>query len=645
MGRLSMAVASLALVAGGVAQATGDAARGREVAVVCAPCHGHDGVSPSPAFPILAGQFETYLATSIRAYQGGQRTEAVMSEAVRTLTAQQIDDVAAWYASQQGLAAPRPTYSGPDEAALAAAVGAGADARAAGPAVPARAMSPAPAAAAPPPRPPTAADELAACPVDNPNLPETQDFDRDGLPDRYDAAPADASEFAKDGDGDGWYEICDIRQLQAIRTLGAGAGNATGLGWPARAARRYELARDLDAGVIVNFLPIGDCGPQQDCTRAGETLGFTGSLEGHSHVIRRLRIARPETGGVGLFGVVAQPGAIRGVVLEKADVTGLHGVGALVGINFGLVADCRTSGRVTGKNATGALLGRHAGRLIGCAADGEVTGSDAVGGLVGEARGIVARSRASTRVTGRGAVGGLVGRNLAGAVVSSYATGRVRGENDVGGLVGESSGAVIGESYATAGVEATGTRIGGLAGANSRGAIRNSYARGEVRGVHGVGGLAGVNTGSIRASYATGHVRGSARAGGLVGDNSRGTVSASYWDARATGRAFGAGNDDASPDGADDNRLDPGEIDSLAAYAKSAAALRVLDGRSSGWLPGARPLDGHTGAAGFYCDANADGRIGNDEQRADNVAWDFGNEAELPRLRCPGTDLADQPAR
>ncbi len=633
--RSGVAISVLALLGGGAAHAAGDAARGRAAAAICAPCHGSDGVSPSPAFPILAGQHEIYLANAIRAYQSGQRSDAVMGGSVRTLTPQQIDDVAAYYASQAGLA--RARGAGADDAALAAAATAGAEASAldAGPAGASAAAAPALAA--------TAENTLAGCPVNNPNIAETQDFDRDGLPDRYDAAPADASEFARDADGDGWFDICDIRQLQAVQALGDGPGNATGLAWAQRMARRYELVRDLDAREIDNFRPIGNCGPQNNCMLAGDAFGFTGSLEGHGHVIRRLRIARPEVGGVGLFGVLARSGSIRGVVLEKAEVTGLHGVGALVGANFGLISDCRVSVRVTGGNATGALVGGHAGKVINCSASGEVTGNDAIGGLIGDMRGFVARSHASTRVSGHNGVGGLVGLNTVSTLVSSYATGRVAGNNNVGGLVGISTDAVVADSYATTRVESTGTNAGGLVAFNSQSRIRNSYARGDVSGVNSVGGLVGANHGTIRSSYATGEVSGRTRVGGLVGDNAGGTLAASYWDIRGTGRVFGAGNDDDSVEGSDNNRINGGEVNSLSAYGKTAAALRVLAARTTGWLPGGTA--GGAEAGQYYCDANADGTVSTAEQRADNVAWDFGTDAEMPRLRCVGGNLSEQPVR
>lgn len=628
------------------ARAAGSAERGREVAAVCAPCHGLDGVSPSPAFPILAGQHEIYLANSIRAYQEGQRPDAVMGGAVRTLTPQQIEDVSAWYASQQGLAVAREARSGPNEAALAASAAAGAEASALAAGTPAEpapitdAAGPGPAVA---PVGPAKGDTLAGCPVDNPNIPATQDSDRDGLPDRWDAVPADPSEFAKDADRDGWLEICDMRQLQAIQTLGEGPGNATGLDWAARVARRYRLVRDLEAGKFGEFQPIGNCGPQNNCMIAGDTFGFTGSFDGGGHVIRDLRIARPGVGGVGLFGVLARSGTVRGVVLEDAEVSGLHGVGALVGANFGLLADSRGRVRVSGRNATGALVGGHAGKVINCSASGEVTGNDAIGGLVGDMRGFVARSHADTKVTGHNGVGGLVGLNTVSTLVSSYATGSVSGNNNVGGLVGINTDAVVADSYATASVESTGTNAGGLVAFNSQSRIRNSYARGRVRGVTSVGGLVGTNNGTIRASYATGKASGKSKVGGLVGDNSGGSARASYWDVKGTGRVFGAGNDDASAEGGDDNEVGAGERNTLEVYGKTLAALRVTTAAETGWHPPAQVPEEDAGI--YHCDRDANGVVSEAERRPDNLSWEFGDRAALPGIRCIDEGLVGQPLR
>ena len=77
----------------------GDAAAGKAKAAVCAACHGPVGVSVNPAWPSLAGQQPVYLAKQIRLFRDGERVEPTMQPFVQNLTDQDVDDIAAYYAS------------------------------------------------------------------------------------------------------------------------------------------------------------------------------------------------------------------------------------------------------------------------------------------------------------------------------------------------------------------------------------------------------------------------------------------------------------------------------------------------------------------------------------------------------------------
>ena len=93
---LALAVTPLPVLAG-------DAAAGKEKAVICQACHGVDGHGIDPTYPILAGQYQSYLAHTLRGYRSGQRTNVIMASFAATLSDQDIEDLAAWYASQEGL--------------------------------------------------------------------------------------------------------------------------------------------------------------------------------------------------------------------------------------------------------------------------------------------------------------------------------------------------------------------------------------------------------------------------------------------------------------------------------------------------------------------------------------------------------------
>lgn len=92
--------AGLAVLAGAPAVwAQGDVKRGQAQAALCAACHGPKGVSVNPLWPSLAGQQAAYLAKQIRAFRDGERKEVTMQPFVAALSDQEIEDLAAYYAS------------------------------------------------------------------------------------------------------------------------------------------------------------------------------------------------------------------------------------------------------------------------------------------------------------------------------------------------------------------------------------------------------------------------------------------------------------------------------------------------------------------------------------------------------------------
>jgi cytochrome c553 len=67
---------------------------------VCAACHGVDGNSQLADNPKLGGQYPDYLAKALRDYQSGLRKNPVMAGFVDKLSNQDIENLAAYYASQ-----------------------------------------------------------------------------------------------------------------------------------------------------------------------------------------------------------------------------------------------------------------------------------------------------------------------------------------------------------------------------------------------------------------------------------------------------------------------------------------------------------------------------------------------------------------
>lgn len=77
------------------------AARGAPNGVAaCTTCHGAQGEGDAASgYPRIAGQSQAYLGTQLGAYANGARVNPVMQPIARTMSAEQIRDVSAWYSS------------------------------------------------------------------------------------------------------------------------------------------------------------------------------------------------------------------------------------------------------------------------------------------------------------------------------------------------------------------------------------------------------------------------------------------------------------------------------------------------------------------------------------------------------------------
>ena len=94
----------IAAVAAGVwaASAFGqNEAAGKAKAAACAACHGADGNSPTPQFPILAGQTARYLYLQLRDFKEGRRQADVKEPSVHSLSREDMLDLAAFFAGQK----------------------------------------------------------------------------------------------------------------------------------------------------------------------------------------------------------------------------------------------------------------------------------------------------------------------------------------------------------------------------------------------------------------------------------------------------------------------------------------------------------------------------------------------------------------
>lgn len=97
----SVLLLGLSLPLAGTATAA-DVDAGRAKAFTCLGCHGvpgYNNVYPTYKVPKLGGQHAPYIVSALKAYQAGQRGHDTMHAQAASLSAQDMEDIAAFFAS------------------------------------------------------------------------------------------------------------------------------------------------------------------------------------------------------------------------------------------------------------------------------------------------------------------------------------------------------------------------------------------------------------------------------------------------------------------------------------------------------------------------------------------------------------------
>jgi cytochrome c553 len=115
MKALVIGVALAALAAAPVHAQTAAPAKPDKVAV-CAACHGEDGNSTNPQYPVLAQQTARYLFLQLQDFKAGRRKDPLMSPVAGTLDPNEMLALADWFSKQKA----KPTGFKPDPAKVAA---------------------------------------------------------------------------------------------------------------------------------------------------------------------------------------------------------------------------------------------------------------------------------------------------------------------------------------------------------------------------------------------------------------------------------------------------------------------------------------------------------------------------------------------
>ena len=253
------------------------------------------------------------------------------------------------------------------------------------------------------------------------------------------ASAAAQSTVDYDMDNDGYIDVANHAQLNAIRHDLNGNGDATHadyvaafpnrvttssgrMGCPSGTCTGYELMNDIDLDTDGDGnigTDSGDAyynggnGWQPIGTDVSASSRFQANFKGNGYTINNLFINRNAL-DQGLFG--SATGRIETLGVTNANVTGSSVAGILVAFNRGSA-------------------------IVACYTTGKIAGGGRVGGLVGSKNaGSIASSYSTAYVSGTSNVGGLLGYRYNGSVTNSYSTGRVvrstGSATTIGGLIG-----------------------------------------------------------------------------------------------------------------------------------------------------------------------------------------------------------------
>jgi cytochrome c553 len=101
---LGSLLTAVVLASGAPAFAAGDAARGKELSYTCLGCHGietYKNVYPTYSVPELVGQHPAYIVAALKEYRSGDRSHGTMHMQAASLSDQDIEDIAVYFAGQE----------------------------------------------------------------------------------------------------------------------------------------------------------------------------------------------------------------------------------------------------------------------------------------------------------------------------------------------------------------------------------------------------------------------------------------------------------------------------------------------------------------------------------------------------------------
>lgn len=217
-----------------------------------------------------------------------------------------------------------------------------------------------------------------------------------------------------------------VKHTEAV-TLFAGGTGTESAPWQIATAQQldqirndltanYVLTADIDLSGYENWVPIGAFQPLSDAPEDAEVphpdYAFTGTFDGAGHTISNLKVSSEAPMGAGLFGCALgtenDAARIGHFTLKNIEVSGCYLVGGAVGLQF---MNCPVSEV----------------HLVG---DNHLSGMQGVGGIVGTGFDLISDCSATAEITVQGDDGACAGLITGGTTMSS-----IKGCEVIGGSI------------------------------------------------------------------------------------------------------------------------------------------------------------------------------------------------------------------
>lgn len=220
---------------------------------------------------------------------------------------------------------------------------------------------------------------------------------------------------------------------------------------------------------------------------------FSGIFDGNGYTIDVNYMTTPGT-SYGLFRYVGFHGTVMNLNIEGIYTpTGSKSeIGAVCGVNYGIIQNCSFNGRITGEERIGGICGvnKLGASIISCSNDGVVMATNSTGGICGYNEGTIIGCVNNGDINTEEFENSVDISDVV-DISSLNIAQNMTTRNDMGGIAGFSSGVITNsKNLGNIGYMHTGYNVGGIVG-RQNGVVALCTNEGEISGRKDVGGIVG----------------------------------------------------------------------------------------------------------------------------------------------------------